>query len=84
MFNDAAIIQELESLYGQVPAFGCRPGCYDCCGPVMATGLEWALIEDKRQGIGATCPYASSKGCAIYQQLVGWVERSGTQHGPIL
>jgi hypothetical protein len=61
-----AIIAELEEFYRQVPAFDCRPGCSDCCGPVFFSGLEWHLLKDRRQGLGALCPYAHKGRCAIY------------------
>jgi uncharacterized protein len=33
----------LKRLYDQIPTFKCRPGCSDCCGPVVGTKQERAL-----------------------------------------
>jgi uncharacterized protein len=30
----------LKKLYAQVPTFKCKPGCSDCCGPVVASKTE--------------------------------------------
>jgi uncharacterized protein len=30
----------LKKLYSQIPTFKCRPGCSDCCGPVVASKTE--------------------------------------------
>lgn len=30
----------LKRLYSQIPTFKCRPGCSDCCGPVVASKQE--------------------------------------------
>ena len=60
--------QKHLDLYAKIPEFECKEGCTDCCGPVPFTGWEWERIEDKRKGIGITCPYAVNGRCDIYEQ----------------
>jgi len=57
-----------EELYRQIPSFECKKGCTDCCGPVPFSRYEWSIIADKREGKGLICPYASRKGCQIYDK----------------
>jgi Fe-S-cluster containining protein len=37
----------LDAIYRQIPAFGCRPGCGDCCGLVPWSREEWARVADR-------------------------------------
>ena len=63
-------MSKLDDLYRGIPAFGCRPGCTDCCGPVPFSAQEWARInpEERRKAKSLTCPYAGKRGCAIYER----------------
>jgi Fe-S-cluster containining protein len=66
---------ELDDLYVKLPAFECRPGCSDCCGPVPWSREEheriaaW-LAERGRPLLKATslaCPYVDEQNrCSIY------------------
>ena len=58
----------LNEIYKQIPKFECIEGCHDCCGPTIFSKTEWDAIEDKRMATDITCPYASDKGCDIYNQ----------------
>ncbi len=57
-----------ERLYSKIPAFQCRPGCTDCCGPVPFSKWEWSRIKNKRLAMGIKCPYARDGKCEIYEQ----------------
>lgn len=62
-----------ELLYSKIPSFGCKPGCTDCCGPIMFSKWEWDQVNDKRQVTlkdikTLTCPYAVKGKCEIYGQ----------------
>jgi Fe-S-cluster containining protein len=75
------IVRRLKEMYDEIPAFQCRKGCFDCCGPVPFAKEEWLRVRDKRPTTGFTCAYASDDGCAIYQnrplmcRLFGAVDR---------
>jgi hypothetical protein len=62
------IVGPYEILYGQIPAFRCKPGCSACCGPVPFSRAEWQRIPDKRTAAGLDCPYSGPRGCAIYEK----------------
>lgn len=57
-----------KRLYKKIPAFKCKEGCTDCCGPVPFSNWEWEQIEDKRKATTLTCPYAVGGKCEIYGQ----------------
>lgn len=59
-----------ERLYERIPAFQCKPGCTDCCGPVPFSRWEWGRVLDKRKGDPRTwdCPYAVRGRCEIYEK----------------
>jgi len=35
------LLNDLNTIYSEVPAFECKPDCSACCGPV-----QWSLIEE--------------------------------------
>ena len=82
--NPAKTIKYLRK---QIPAFKCKEGCTDCCGPVPFSKWEWAQIKDQRLAKGITCPYASGAGCEIYEdkpiicRLMGTVPKLKCPHG---
>jgi len=68
------LINQLNIIYAQVPAFECRKGCTDCCGII-----GWSEAEDiniraylsahgipYRRGTSIHCPYSSNGNCEIY------------------
>lgn len=57
----------IKYLRRQIPAFKCKEGCADCCGPVPFSRWEWAQIKDQREATGVNCPYISKAGCEIYE-----------------
>ena len=63
--QEGKAIRRLQLL---VPKFECIPGCTDCCGPVPFSTWEASQVADKKQTAGLSCPYASAKGCEIYDQ----------------
>lgn len=56
----------IARLRARIPAFACRPGCHDCCGPVFFSQWEWAQLGQQREPIDLACPYDSGQGCTIY------------------
>jgi Fe-S-cluster containining protein len=81
--------EQLESLRRQIPAFACKPGCFACCGPVPWTKVEWDEIPGRlhKKATKMVCPYASEKGCEIYEyrpllcRLFGTVPKMTCPHG---
>ena len=39
--NDSAKLAKIDALLNKLPSFQCKEGCYDCCGPVMLSRLEY-------------------------------------------
>ena len=77
-----------HALYAQIPAFACKPGCRDCCGPVPFSAWEVSQMpEPKRFSTGQGCPHSTPQGCAIYEQrplmcrLYGTVPEMRCPHG---
>lgn len=76
--NEATSIKKLRSM---IPTFSCKPGCHDCCGPVVFSKWEWEQVADKKTATCIFCPYASFLGCEIYEhrpiicRLFGTIDR---------
>ena len=39
--NDAEKLAKIDALLDTLPKFKCKEGCYDCCGPMMLSRLEY-------------------------------------------
>ena len=39
--NEAEKLAKIDALFGTIPTFQCKEGCYDCCGPVELSRLEY-------------------------------------------
>lgn len=61
-------IHKLDKLYKAIPAFTCKPGCNDCCGPVPMAKEEWQAIKMvKRSDNGCIdCAYVVDGACGVY------------------
>ncbi|MHB9118206.1 MAG: YkgJ family cysteine cluster protein [Burkholderiales bacterium] len=57
-----------------IPAFECRPGCHDCCGPVTASSEEMARLPVASDAAheaalaDLSCPHLGEKGCRVYAE----------------
>ncbi len=64
--------QKIRYFRDHIPAFACKPGCHDCCGPVTAATEEVARLPEKsdeeHQAALAelSCPYLGDRGCQVY------------------
>lgn len=82
-----SVAKTIKYLRKQIPAFECKHGCNDCCGPVPFSRWEWEQLKDKKTAKGLMCPYATESGCEIYEQrpipcrLFGTVEGMRCPHG---
>jgi uncharacterized protein len=65
----------LASLYAQVPAVDCIPGCTDCCGPIPMRREEAATfgpfpLADIGNGLSLSttpkCPNGSAGNCRVH------------------
>lgn len=45
--NNTAKLAKIGEVQKQIPSFKCKDGCADCCGPVLATRLEWKRIYER-------------------------------------
>jgi len=58
----------------QIPAFSCKEGCHDCCGPVTASSDEVARLPEKSEQehdaalAEFNCPYLGEQGCEVYEE----------------
>lgn len=78
---------------GAIPAFQCKPGCHDCCGPVPASSWERTQLptvpDDVRQAqrTHLNCPHLGPQGCTVYDRrpllcrMFGTVESMPCPHG---
>lgn len=63
---------QVRAFRARIPTFTCKPGCHDCCGPVLATPREvaWLPVVDEQRRQAAeetlTCPYIGPNGCTVY------------------
>lgn len=39
--NNTAKLAKIDELLGALPTFKCKEGCFDCCGPVVMSRLEY-------------------------------------------
>jgi len=68
MTND----KELIYLRKHIPAFECKPGCHDCCGPVTTSSEEMANLPVKSEAEHEkalseyNCPHLGENGCQVY------------------
>jgi len=66
--------QTLRFLRQRIPAFECKPGCHDCCGPVTASSEEMARLPRKSAAEHAqalaelSCPHLGAKCCQVYAE----------------
>jgi uncharacterized protein len=66
--------QKILFLRRNIPAFACKPGCHDCCGPVTASPTEVARLPPKTEAehdialAELNCPYLGKNGCEVYNE----------------
>jgi hypothetical protein len=72
MKNETVLLAKIDSALSAIPKFECKPGCSECCGPVMMSRLEWQRICDR---LGCTpegdlgtldCPMLKDGRCSVY------------------
>ena len=68
------IYQKINYFRDNIPAFKCKPGCHDCCGPVTTSTAEMARLPVKSEAAYATalanlsCPHLGDDGCQVYAE----------------
>lgn len=66
--------QKIKFFRERIPAFACKPGCHDCCGPVTASSEEMARLPVKSDAEHAaaladfSCPHLGDHGCQVYAE----------------
>jgi hypothetical protein len=66
--------QKIRFFRERIPAFECKPGCHDCCGPVTASSEEMARFpvksdEEHESALAElNCPYLGDNGCQVYRE----------------
>ena len=69
-----ATIRTIKFFRRQIPAFVCKPGCHDCCGPVTASSQEiaWLPVKTTEEHDAAlahlSCPHLGEHGCEVYDE----------------
>jgi len=65
-------IQKIKFFRRHIPAFACKPGCHDCCGPVTTSSEEmsWLPVKTTKEHDIAlenlSCPHLGKDGCQVY------------------
>ena len=68
------VVEQVDALRRQIPAFRCKPGCHDCCGPVTASSEEvWRLpvktdAEHEAALAAFNCVHLGVNGCEVYEE----------------
>lgn len=74
----------------RIPAFTCKPGCHDCCGPVAASSWEVEQMgppPPKKRAQELECAFLGPDGCTVYAErpllcrVFGTVPRLPCPHG---
>jgi uncharacterized protein len=65
MSKSARIIKDIRKM---IPAFKCKPGCHECCGPVPFTSWEWSRVREKKELKSLDCQFCNNNGCEIYDE----------------
>lgn len=66
--------QKIRFFRGQIPSFACRPGCHDCCGPVLTSSEEAARLPQKSEAEHQAalddlqCVHLGPQGCQVYAE----------------
>lgn len=66
--------QKIRFFRERIPAFACKPGCHDCCGPVTASSEEvsrFPVKSDKAHAAALAelnCPYLGENRCEVYSE----------------
>jgi Fe-S-cluster containining protein len=66
--------QKIRFFRERIPAFACKPGCHDCCGPVTASSEEMARLPVKSDEAHEkalaeyNCVYLGANGCQVYSE----------------
>lgn len=88
---------QIEFLYSAIPDFDCKPGCFECCGPVPLhpweserIGVEDSAtitVEELKSIKKAFCQFLKNGKCSIYDhrplmcRLYGTVENLRCPYG---
>lgn len=69
--SDVVAKREIDKIYAELPSIACQGKCYDSCGPIAMSRVEWQRII-KRKGYepratSLTCPLLVSNRCSVYQ-----------------
>jgi hypothetical protein len=67
-------VQTIKFFRRQIPAFVCKPGCHDCCGPVTTSPEEMSRLPVKTTEehdvalANFSCPHLGESGCEVYAE----------------
>lgn len=75
---DVLIAADLDALYAELPTIACKGQCWDSCGPISMSRIEWLRITTRlgytpRQQIDPerpetlTCPMLKDHRCSVYE-----------------
>lgn len=76
MNRKADTLVQIDAATARIPSFTCKPGCTECCGPVLMTRAEHFRILAARGGNGwpivkpgtITCGLLTDSGrCSVYE-----------------
>jgi Fe-S-cluster containining protein len=84
-------LAKLDAALRQIPAFTCKPGCSECCGPVAMSRLEWQRICDRlgykpnrNMEASLDCPMLKDGRCSVYDIRPTICRLFGTVNVPLM
>lgn len=98
--NNTAKYASMEKIFAGLPTMKCVDGCSDCCGPILATRMEWSRIynrlgttqeklakkvEEKLSKGDLNCVLLDEQGrCSVYDIRPAICRLFGVSHAPRL
>jgi Fe-S-cluster containining protein len=69
--SDVLAKRALGVLYAELPTIDCQRQCFDSCGPIWMSRVEWQRIvkrvgREPRGGPDLVCPMLRDRACTVY------------------
>jgi hypothetical protein len=72
VMNATEALREIDVIYASLPTIECKRLCYQACGPIGLSRLEWRRIQEQtgakpRLAADLTCPLLKDNLCSVYK-----------------
>lgn len=68
-------LAQIDRVYASLPKLNCKGLCYEACGPILMSRLEWERLKavggEKKGNASLTCPYLVERRCSVYEVRPG-------------